>query len=207
MFSITKQIVLKLKSKVMFPFAWSTDSDKELNSMSADSAESSSTPLLAITPAVGRKRPHDRGDWTPNLVHPNSANYRAAVVSHGRSMKRKRIKGPADKEPDLDPSPDTKRVSEDSQEASFLLNGIPQDVLQSNICSYLTEAADYHALELTCKKLRKVSSMPKFLSIVNLTGDAETGKGSILYGIDSPAVALKNVLKFAEVGNKQAMYM
>lgn len=88
-----------------------------------------------------------------------------------------------------------------------MMDFIPQDVLQAHIFSCLTDATDHHALQLTCRKFHEVTNTPEILSQVNLTGDEETGKGSILHEVDVPDVAMQKLYKFAAVGNQQAMYM
>lgn len=76
----------------------------------------------------------------------------------------------------------------------------------ANIFAYLTDSKDHYSLQLTCRKFHEVSNKPEMLSQVNLTGEAETGKGSILHGVDSPDEAMQKLYKFAAVGNQQAMY-
>lgn len=90
---------------------------------------------------------------------------------------------------------------------SLLLDLIPQDVLMTNICCYLTDASDYYSLQLSCKKFQEVSNETVILRKVDLAGEASTGKGSILYQVNVPSVGVQKLYKFAAAGNQQAVYM
>jgi len=93
------------------------------------------------------------------------------------------------------------------EEASLLLELIPQDVIQTNICSYLTDAKDHNSLQLTCRKLLEVTNSPNSLSKVSLAGHSKDGRGGILNGVDLPDIAIEKLYKYAVVGNQEALYM
>mmetsp|Transcript_17329 Transcript_17329/g.32825 ORF Transcript_17329/g.32825 Transcript_17329/m.32825 type:complete len:456 (+) Transcript_17329:165-1532(+) len=179
-----------------------------------------------ITPAVGRKRSRN-GDTTPTLFFSPNAfhskiNYASTVSPqdiHGKPLKRVKynddhnhynvhVKHNQVKE--LDEEQVVKlpcHHRHDESNSSLFLDLVPQDVLQANIFSFLTEARDHYALQLTCKKFHEVSNKADMLSKVTLTGDSKTGKGGILLGVNDPGVAIEKLYKFAVVGNQQAMYM
>ena len=202
MFNFGKHVVSSIKSRVYNPFTANElripneePTDRSADSNSAMNAASTSTP------AVGRKRSRSPGDTTPTLVSPNSAGYDSPddnLIKRQRVEERNSLHVPA--------SLDAERFQSVAQE-SLLLELIPQDVLQSNICCFLGEAKDHRSLQLSCRKLHEVSNKLDLLSQVDLTGDHETGKGSILHGVDVPAEALQKLYKFAAVGNQQALYM
>lgn len=84
---------------------------------------------------------------------------------------------------------------------------VPQEVLETHVLSYLTSGTDYHSLQLTCKVIRVMSNKDAFLKHVDLSGELESGKGSILNDVESPVVAVERVYKFANAENHQALYM
>ena len=215
MYKIGKHFVSSLRLKLLNSISSNDDTIDDVQQISRKtvSGYSSATNMnLNTTPAVGRKR--SRGDSirenTPILVHPNS-------VLRSGSGKRRRLKDAGDVDADGVSDSSDHLVSasaslestrfQDPAQSSLLLDMIPQDVLQTNIASYLTDSSDHYALQLTCRKFHEVSNKPDMLSKVNLNGDPDTGKGSILYGIDVPDVAFQKLFKFAAVGNQQAMYM
>jgi hypothetical protein len=176
-----------------------------------------------ITPAVGRKRLRN-GDATPTLFFSPNAftsklNYASTVSPqdvHGKPLKRVKynehnydnvhVKQSHVKELDEEQVVELPCHDHESN-SSLFLELVPQDVLQANIFSYLTEARDHYALQLTCKKFHEVSNKADMLSKVTLTGDPKTGKGGILLGVNDPGIAIEKLYKFAAVGNQQAMYM
>ncbi len=93
------------------------------------------------------------------------------------------------------------------QSNSLLLEMIPSEVLESHVLSYLTNGRDYHSLQLTCKAVKDLSNKMDILKYVDLNGDVESGKESILNGVESPVVAVERLYKFANAGNQQALYM
>jgi len=90
---------------------------------------------------------------------------------------------------------------------SLLLDLIPQDVLMTNICCYLTDASDFYSLQMSCKKFQEVSNEVAILKKIDLAGEAKTGKGSILFQVNQPSVGVQKLYKFAAAGNQQAVYM
>ena len=186
------------------------------------------------TPAVGRKRNRD-GDMTPTLSFASpiallssnqKINYASTVTSaqaDRKPFKRFRLADAHDNDIDDQDTRhvaalDTERfqnavdvplvVAEGSvTSTSLLLDLIPQDVLMTNICCYLTDASDYYSLQLSCKKFQEVSNETAILRKVDLAGEASTGKGSILYQVNVPSVGVQKLYKFAAAGNQQAVYM
>lgn len=99
------------------------------------------------------------------------------------------------------------------EESSPLLKEIPIEILQK-MCSYLTLGKDHYSLQLTCHKFHKISNTSQILRFVDLTGENtssdlqhDDGKGSILYGVELPDVAIEKLYKYAIAGNLQALYM
>ena len=90
---------------------------------------------------------------------------------------------------------------------SLLLDMIPQEVLETHIFSFLTDANDFHSLQLTCSSVKNMSNKQNLLRNLDLNGNPETGEGSILMDVDSPVVAVERLYKFASAGNQQALYM
>jgi hypothetical protein len=234
MYNLGKRLFHSLTAKVYCsrPPASSDDAINISNSISTRSNSAGSEENIAnaqVTPAVGRKRARS-GDATPTLFFsPNAfaskVNYASTVSPQGVSEKPlKRVKWNEHNKDDIDDDDDvhvkqshvkeldeeqvaTSPCSRHDSNSSLFLEIVPQDVLQANIFSYLTEARDHYALQLTCKKFHEVSNKTDMLSKVNLTGNAKTGKGGILFGVDDPGIAIEKLYKFAAVGNQQAMYM
>lgn len=98
------------------------------------------------------------------------------------------------------------------ESSSLLLREIPTEIIQK-MSSYLTSGRDHYSLQLTCQKFHKVSNTPQILRHVDLNGENtsgrqhEDGKGTILYGIELPDVAIEKLYKYAIAGNLQALYM
>jgi hypothetical protein len=134
-----------------------------------------------------RKRNRLEGNKTPMLVNPlfdsNSDNESC------KTNKKQKISGVM------------------GQPNSLLLQMIPTEVLQTHVFSFLTHARDYHSVQLSCTTFKTLSNKSEFLKRVHLSGEAETGNGSILRNVDSPIVAVELLYKFANVGNQQALYM
>jgi hypothetical protein len=214
MYNLSKRLVASLKSRVY-------------NSLSSDEPTSTapSNPDMR-TPAVGRKRTRD-GENTPTLSFASPAatapkiNYASTVSSpadQGKRLKRVRIaeeNGIHDTTHVAALDSERFQIAEVSStlsqgggmNSSLLLDLIPQDVLQTNICSFLTDARDYYALQMTCRKFHEVSDEAAILREVELSGKAVTGKGCILFEVHVPSIAVKKLYKFAKAGNQQAMYM
>lgn len=93
------------------------------------------------------------------------------------------------------------------QSNSLLLDMIPLEVLETHVFSFLTHGEDYYALQLTCSTMKSLSDKADILKKIDLSGEAETGKGSILRDVESPVVGVERLYKFASVGNQQALYM
>lgn len=115
-------------------------------------------------------------------------------------------------------------------ELSPLLKNIPAEILE-NICSYVTLAKEHYSLQLTCRRFHQIANTQQYLSLVNLTGETNfskggslvsvsrtinvatgdfrnnNGKGSILYGVELPEIAIEKLYKYAAAGNLQALYM
>lgn len=139
-----------------------------------------------------KKRNRLDGYYTPMLVHPHSnefdSDHDESALLSGVS-KKKKLAGVM------------------GQSNSLLLEMIPHEVLEANVFSFLTEGRDFHSLQLTCREMKSLSDKLEILRNVDLSGDAESGKGSILNHVESPVVAVGRLYKFAAAGNQQALYM
>jgi hypothetical protein len=62
-------------------------------------------------------------------------------------------------------------------------------------------------LQNTCKLFRKISDSDFMLSNIDVFGDIETGKGSIIREHDTPSTASAALEPFARAGNLQALFM
>lgn len=231
MYNIGKRFIHSLTAKVYCSQGPSPDDTIKIsnsNSIHSSNTSEDNTIPTQITPAVGRKRSRN-GDATPTLFFSPNAfsskfNYASTVSPHDSTEKPlKRVKWNEHNYVDGENNHDNVHVKQShikdldeeqvaklpchESNSSLFLELVPQDVLQANIFSYLTEARDHYALQLTCKKFHEVSNKADMLSKVNLNGDPKTGKGGILFGVDDPGTAIEKLYKFATVGNQQAMYM
>ena len=166
------------------------------SSRSSGTCSASSTDSPASCDKQNQRKKRHRLDRhkTPRLVHPLSSDSDASVSEHdtlssSRPNKRKKVAGVM------------------GQRKSLLLEMIPHDVLETHIFSFLTEARDFYSLQLTCREIKTLSSKMDILRDVDLSGDSESGKGSILNNVDSSDVAIERLYKFAAAGNQQALYM
>lgn len=234
MFHLGKRLINSLTAKVCsaghssdehepIDLSNSSKSDSIRNrSISRGGCVSDKKSLVTPTASAAGKKRSRKGDTTPTLFFsPNSFISRinnASNVSPSENEERplKRVKWDdschddvhlkQSHAADLNEEPAVTLPCHEVH-SSLFLELIPQDVLQANIFSYLTEARDHYALQLTCKKFHEVSNKVDMLSKVNLTGDSKTGKGGILFGVDDPGIAIQKLYKFAAVGNQQAIYM
>ena len=92
------------------------------------------------------------------------------------------------------------------KQTSDLIKKIPGDVV-AHCLSFLGTREDRHALQNTCKLFKKISNSDSMLTNVDVFGDLETGKGSIIQEDDTPATAAASLSPFARAGNVQALYM
>jgi len=92
------------------------------------------------------------------------------------------------------------------KQTSDLIKKIPGDVV-AHCLSFLGSREDRHALQNTCKLFKKISNSDSMLTNVDVFGDLETGKGSIIQEDDTPATAAASLSPFARAGNVQALYM
>jgi hypothetical protein len=156
--------------------------------------QASPSPISKLNENKKRVRRSD-GYKTPMLVHPRSSECDDSCSSSSannrsvRRFKRQKVAGAL------------------GQSSSLLLAMIPHDVLEMNILTYLTDARDFRALQLSCRDVRSSCNKNEVLKDVNLFGESESGNGSILYNVDSPTVAVERLYKFASAANHQALYM
>ena len=159
-----------------------------------------------------------QGDKTPTLVQSGQSSHQKS-----RSMKRQRLHGTVADQ--LSSTLDHDRFSQfqgckigsdnstddalDTTSASLpphsILDALPKEVIQTNICSYFSCGRDHYALQLTCKKFKHIADHHDLLKLVDLAGDSETGKGGILYNVDCPEVAITKLYKHAKAGNQMAL--
>eukprot|EP00551_Chaetoceros_affinis_P009895 CAMPEP_0203662906 /NCGR_PEP_ID=MMETSP0090-20130426/699_1 /ASSEMBLY_ACC=CAM_ASM_001088 /TAXON_ID=426623 /ORGANISM="Chaetoceros affinis, Strain CCMP159" /LENGTH=419 /DNA_ID=CAMNT_0050525749 /DNA_START=78 /DNA_END=1338 /DNA_ORIENTATION=+ len=143
-----------------------------------------SSSLSSSSECAGTKRSRHDGYETPMLIQNDEDN-----DSKSSSCKRKKTAGAY------------------GQSSSLLLEMIPVEVLESHVVPFLTDGKDYYSLSLTCKVTKRMVGSMDILRNVDLAGDVETGVGSILHGVESPAVAVERLYRFAAAGNQQALYM
>ena len=62
-------------------------------------------------------------------------------------------------------------------------------------------------MQSTCKAFRDISNSDEMLAKVDVSGNAETGKGGIIVDDDTPATAAARLAPFARAGNLEALYM
>jgi hypothetical protein len=93
------------------------------------------------------------------------------------------------------------------QENCELLMRIPEDVVASNILSFLNTTEDRFALQCTCKEFRRISNRDKMMADIKLEGDSVTGDKGILNDKDTPATAMAKLRPFARAKNLEATYM
>ena len=95
----------------------------------------------------------------------------------------------------------------DPQANCELLMRIPEDVVASNILSFLNTTEDRFSLQCTCKEFRRISNRDEMLVDIKLSGDDESGEKGILNDHDTPATAVAKLRPFARAKNLEATYM
>mmetsp|Transcript_14916 Transcript_14916/g.17020 ORF Transcript_14916/g.17020 Transcript_14916/m.17020 type:complete len:418 (-) Transcript_14916:686-1939(-) len=192
MYKYGKRFVSSITLTLSKPFHYESaskiddsETKRPADSKTVASTCNSSSPLSGLP---SKKRVRHDGHKTPLLVyHSQSSDFDS--MKSTRPLKKKKIAGAI------------------GQSQCLLFQMIPQEVLETHVFTFLTDGRDFHSLQLVSKVTKMLSDKTNILSDIDLSGDAETGKGSILQTVESPAVAVERLYKFASAENLQALYM
>ena len=185
-------------SKVATGYATSTCTSKSSGAnvcrTNTDTTAATSDSPISEKRHNSKKRNRLDGHKTPMLVQFDSSQ--SSLLSENESSQSS-----------TRPTKKKKTAGVMGQSNSLLLDMIPLEVLETHVFSFLTHGEDYYALQLTCNTMKSLSDKADILKKIDLSGEAETGKGSILRDVESPVVGVERLYKFASVGNQQALYM
>lgn len=163
-----------------------------------------------VTPALSRKRTRD-GLVTPLLSFSPSPTADSTRMTHNAAPSKtgnKRVRldpSVLNKIPALKAKLDSSLSSNPSSSSSAithasgsLLDIIPQEVLQTNVFSYLTSAKDYYSLQLTNKKINYISNQSNILEKVDLNAGLDTNVNCILNLLNTPHQEVRDCISIAD---------
>lgn len=187
------------------------NSDSMLESDGANKTQGLGTTNNRVTPSLSRKRTRD-GLVTPLLSFSPSPTADTTRMTHNAAPSKtanKRVKldpSVLNKIPTLKAKLDSSLSSNPSSSSSVitthasasLLDIIPQDVLQTNVFSYLTSAKDYYSLQLTNKKINYISNQSNILEKVDLNAGLDTNVNCILNLLNTPHQEVRDCISIAD---------
>ena len=212
MYTFSKQVL----SRVFHTFIPNSDrqehnSDSMLESDGANKIQGLGATNNRVTPSLSRKRTRD-GLVTPLLSFSPSPTADTTRMTHNAAPSKtsnKRVKldpSVLNKIPTLKAKLDSSLSSNPSSSSSVitthasasLLDIIPQEVLQTNVFSYLTSAKDYYSLQLTNKKINYISNQSNILEKVDLNAGLDTNVNCILNLLNTPHQEVRDCISIAD---------